>query len=314
MFATKNIDGTSPWDVAKNPNSCMLEYAGGESVTNMLNAIEAFILAHGWVLHDASAGTNARAYKSLCGDGVNYKYVVLDANTANTLFVKNYESWNAATHAGTNLAYLSDGSAWAQRHDLANQGKIYVFSHARWLMLYTSCSLGNGTSTGTAPTGVFETEQAKQGIHPFCLWVALARPSAYGAANSGPVSPYRVSASGATGAAACTVSAISVSFGYGGQMSNNSFVPFYSLASLGAEFASNKRPIGNMTWLADPRGNPCNISRIAGLKMAGKNAGSALDELTLDCDSEFYISPAGADLKHRFFPESQYNFGHAVPV
>ena len=83
----------------------------GSSLADVIAAIETVLTTApgGWSIHDASAGTNAKCYKSLQKDGTSYTYMVLDWNTTIStglagLVVRLYEDWNATTHAGTNKA------------------------------------------------------------------------------------------------------------------------------------------------------------------------------------------------------------------
>ena len=133
-----------------------LVIGAGETASNVLSAVETFITAHGWSVHDASAGTNAKAYSAPNKDGSTYKYVVLDVNTAGYIIMKLYESWNATTHAGTNLATNSDSTSYCQQLDVTNGSTLYVGAHARWLWLLSNKSGTLGSSTGNSPTFIVE--------------------------------------------------------------------------------------------------------------------------------------------------------------
>lgn len=83
----------------------------GSSLADVISAIETILTTApgGWSVHDASAGTNAKCYKSLQKDGSSYTYMVLDWNTTIStgvagLISRLYEDWNASTHVGTNKA------------------------------------------------------------------------------------------------------------------------------------------------------------------------------------------------------------------
>ena len=144
---------------ALGPNSTRLDYPASESLTNLITAVENFLATHGWSLWDAEAGTNARAYRALNKDGLSYKYVVLDWNTAGYLLLKVYESWNADSHAGTNLCYLSDNSAYAQRISPASGGSLCIFAQASYLIIQSNNSGTIGSSTGNAWSGCIEVSR-----------------------------------------------------------------------------------------------------------------------------------------------------------
>jgi len=88
-----------------------ISVTSGSALADVIAAIETILTTApgGWSIHDASAGTNAKCYKSLQKDGTSYTYMVLDWNTTIStgvagLIVRLYEDWNATTHAGTNKA------------------------------------------------------------------------------------------------------------------------------------------------------------------------------------------------------------------
>ena len=97
-------------DIASD-RSRRIAVTAGSSLADVIAAIETVLTTApgGWAIHDASAGTNAKCYKSLQKDGTSYTYMVLDWNTTIStgvagLIVRLYEDWNAGTHAGTNKA------------------------------------------------------------------------------------------------------------------------------------------------------------------------------------------------------------------
>lgn len=97
-------------DIASD-RSRRIAVTAGSSLADVIAAIETVLTTApgGWSVHDASAGTNAKCYKSLQKDGSSYTYMVLDWNTTIStgvagLIVRLYEDWNATTHAGTNNA------------------------------------------------------------------------------------------------------------------------------------------------------------------------------------------------------------------
>ncbi|MBF0341892.1 MAG: hypothetical protein HQL95_13155 [Magnetococcales bacterium] len=119
------------------------------------------ITAAGWTLHDAAAGTNAKCLKApLADDATTFKYVVLDTNTAGYVITKVYETWNATTHVGTNLAFNSDVVGYQQRVSTTVTGTIYLFATARFMLLASLYSGLWGSSTNAGPSGCFERTRA----------------------------------------------------------------------------------------------------------------------------------------------------------
>jgi hypothetical protein len=122
-----------------------------------------------WELFDAAAGTNAVCYRSKTKDNT-YKYVVVDLNTAGVVLTKVYESWDATTHTGTNLAASSDTASYAQK---ATSGQtLHVFATDRWLALHGLTA----TDVGSALTGCFEISRDDEaepiGVYPRFAWLS----------------------------------------------------------------------------------------------------------------------------------------------
>lgn len=115
----------------------------------------------GWTLHDASAGTNAKAIKAvklvIAGDPELFKYVVVDTNSAGYILTKVYETWNETAHTGTNLCYNSGtGAFYSQRLNLTNGGILYISSSVRHLNIISYQSAVWGSSSYLGSSGCFE--------------------------------------------------------------------------------------------------------------------------------------------------------------
>ena len=97
--------------VSLGPNSVQLTYGAIETLTDVLNAFQSALPSLGWSVHDASAGTGAITFKALNADGVSYKFVrvVVDSGF---IWLELYESWDALTHVGVNVAYNSGKAAY----------------------------------------------------------------------------------------------------------------------------------------------------------------------------------------------------------
>lgn len=115
----------------------------------------------GWAMHDSVAGTNAKCLKAPLADNANaFKYVVVDTNTLVsgivTVLTKVYETWNAGSHTGTNIAFNSDVTAYNQRVSNTATGAIYIIATPRFLLLASVYQGTWGSSTNAGPSGCFE--------------------------------------------------------------------------------------------------------------------------------------------------------------
>ena len=118
--------------------------------------------AAGWYVHDSDTGTsNQKVIKAYNADGTTLKYLMLDFASAGYLIPKVYESWDAGTNTGTNLATLSDVAANSQQIDVTNGGTIFIGASPRYAIFWSKLSTGvYGSSTGYAPCGIFERTRA----------------------------------------------------------------------------------------------------------------------------------------------------------
>lgn len=91
-------------------------------------------VAAGWSVYDAAAGTNAQVFRALCADGVTYKYMWIQL-TATTFEVRCYESWNATTHVGTNLAATTVGIVGStdSRFAPASGGTLFLSTSVQYV-------------------------------------------------------------------------------------------------------------------------------------------------------------------------------------
>lgn len=126
---------------------------------DQVNSVLVTTVAAGWTLHDASAGTNAKCVKAALADDANtFKYLVVDTNTTGYILFKVYEAWNASTHAGTNLSYLSDSTSYSQRISTSSF-QLYLSASARHAVGFSDIGVGasnKGSASGNRFTGVME--------------------------------------------------------------------------------------------------------------------------------------------------------------
>ncbi len=119
--------------------------------------IDASVTVAGWTLHDASAGTNAICLKAAVADNASqYKYLVVDTNSAGYILLKGYEIWDAEGHSGTNLIYNSNTTSYAQRINTTLGGRLDISASVRHCFAFSYQNGAYGSSNGTAPCGILE--------------------------------------------------------------------------------------------------------------------------------------------------------------
>jgi hypothetical protein len=144
-------------------------------------SIDASVTVAGWTVYDASAGTNAQCLRAPVADNASqYKYLVIDTNTAGYILQKVYETWNSGTHAGTNLAYNSDNTTYSQRTLIASGGTLYISANVRHCFIYSLQGGVYGNSSSSNPSGILERSRLSpwdtvaNGYPPFVYWGAYS--------------------------------------------------------------------------------------------------------------------------------------------
>jgi hypothetical protein len=293
---------------ALGPYSAKITYTAGESLANVMSAVDAWLTAHGWTLYDAAAGSNAKCYEAPNADGVTYKYIVLDFNTAGYILMKTYETWDVGAHSGTNMCYNSDNTAYAQRVDLAGGGDIYIFAAAQWCAIQTSISAGVGSSTGNAWCGCFEftrdnPEDTGAGGYPCFVWTNGYLISA----NITGVAAFpRIYFGNQTGINAFNGSMLSTALT--GMLGMNQ--------SLGQVMPTAVYLWNNKNWALTLRigsNGPDIRGRLYGLKMTTKNIGGFMDTMNIKVNADFFYDVAGTLQLHSILSETTNNTRIAIP-
>lgn len=147
------------------------------SCTKASSSIDVSSCVAGWEVYDASAGTNARCLRAAVADnGTQYKYMVVDTNTAGVIHTKIYEGWNSSTHVGTNLASTSDSAS--QRLLVASGGRLDISASARHAIFFSFQGGAYGAAPYFNPSGVFERtrlspwDTVANQYPPFLFWCA----------------------------------------------------------------------------------------------------------------------------------------------
>lgn len=309
----KNIDKTTPWDSGKNPNSAAVDYPASAALADLMDTVENWITGHGWTLHDASAGANARAYKAANKDAASYKYIVLDYNTSNRIMIKTYETWNEVSHSGSNLAYSSDNSSYCQQVNLSAGGTLNIFATARYLLMESNNSGVIGSATGSAWCGCLEITRDNPEDT-----AALGYPC-WGWANGNVVHAGTINQfsfcrtrNGTIGANAAYYSYAGTIFGSG--MGNNNWSLYTATPNaLNLWNSKNWALTLRVGWyystslLYEYRG------RLYGLKLITRGQGGFLDEISVKTNSDYFFDPNGAATGHWILTEGGQSGRFAVP-
>ena len=304
---------------AIGPNSVAINYSINSNVTEVLDAIEAFITTKGWDLFDAAAGTNTRMYRALNADQTTYKYMSVDIGNSSYLVNEVYEDWDATAHSGTNMAYTSNVTSESQRLSLQYSGYVYVFATARWCIFQTRLNDGFiGSSSGQAWSGCLEIARDNPdetpGDFPIFGWSNGYRFVGYQASGSYPECfslPRTIgNETGQTGQYPSTVSTLA-----------------------GATWDSSARLYDMLPQISNPLSDTDDIfvltpfavnsnrrssqdfnirGRFYGIKLLSRNLGSLLDKITIKCDTEVFYSPNGTDTEHHILTASG-NTRFAIP-
>lgn len=160
MVRPEWILGWNNGQAAPTNYSCCVTYPAGATLADVIDTVDAAIIARGWTLLDAAAGVNTRAYTApnlLDATGAaSVKNVILGYGTTSVIPTV-YESWNAVTHVGTNLSAYSTNSGTAQVLDLTVGGQLNIAISPRYLILFSYTSSNGYGNNGThGPSGVAE--------------------------------------------------------------------------------------------------------------------------------------------------------------
>ncbi len=138
---------TGTTDVGDFSDSC--DYGNSE--------IDVSVVAAGWTVHDASAGTNAQVLKALVANSSEtYKYLKIDTNSAGYIKLIPYYAWNNSAHTGTYASYNSDTTAYSQRLNVAAGGRLDIRANVHCVWAFSFQAGAYGSSTGSSPSGILE--------------------------------------------------------------------------------------------------------------------------------------------------------------
>ncbi len=270
----------------------VLAIATGETNTanlsascDTVNSVITSTIAAGWVLHDASAGTNAKTIKApLADDASTYKYLVLNTNTNGSFYTYLYETWDATAHSGTNQA--STSANYPQQFSTTAGGTLYLNITARMFMMHSQYSSTWGASSYAGGSAVLERSRdmpwdtVAAGIPPY-VYATLGTVPYNDAGFSAPRKQVRTSGTPVTGASAifnCAVMPFgSISTAYanmnsadqkvqasGGQGSAGTLLPAWPLLVI--DYTVMPMQYGNISSICDvwalPQSSAANLDTV----------------------------------------------------
>ena len=284
-------------------NSWQLDYTAGTTLAQIRAAVDEVMILGGWEVFDASVNSGAACYRALNKDGLSYKYAVLEF-AANTFVVKCYESWNASTHAGTNLAYNSDSTTYQGKYSLTAAGQIFAFIHPRWAAFVTrdpANALLNYNSSWQGLFGVFEIardnpEDTAAAGYPPVVWMNTNMMYSSPSQNCCGYMPRTRNGSTTTNAQ-IEVSCILGKTRSPSSIKIQSFIPSSTNVWNGKDWA--------LTLYAHEPGNVIR-GRIYGLKVFTQSKNLFMDKAAVSVDDDFFYNVSGAAADHFVIINGQY--------
>lgn len=262
------------------PNSCVINTNNEpNSGVNLMALITTWLSQHGWELFDPVSNVN-RVFRAQNADGVTYKYVRIDVSTSNsTIYLYHYESWNATTHAGTNLNPISINATSTHQ-----SFSLYLFASARHIALMPKYN-------GTFGHCLMVLEHSRDNQVPS----VLAYPPVVATYGDGAV--MRNSNNYGFARSSSGVAGVGNDYAY--------FSPIHCTV------AGSDYPIDSFTSAASVKGFSTidlwarftnavseHRGRIYGLKIGSANFGSHLDTVTIKCDANGFTDQNGQDVEH----------------
>lgn len=292
-------------------NSWVIAYAVGVFLSEIQSAVQAVMTSAGWTVHDALAGTNAVCYKAINADGATYKYVVFDFNTAGSMFLKVYETWNASNHTGTNICSRATDTTYQQALNLTtDKGLIYIFANSHYVAViirqYSTAILGNNSVCGA--TGCFEfardnpDDTTALGYPNFCfLNTGILGEGSAGGYETVSIPRTRSGASGVN-----QYGEISTIWGktlYSTPFRLNSFLPTT------VSMWSNKDWAVSLYVQDGTVADPSVRGRIEGLKAFTQSRLYFMDKIQVPCDALLNYDPNGTLTDHYVIPGGHQGAG-----
>jgi hypothetical protein len=273
---------------AMGSNSAVIEWSN--TTPAIMNAeIRTFLEAHGWVAYDAAtwttgSWTDIMTYRSLCADGVTYKYMQVryHANLFIACFV--YETYDSGTKIGTNLAFYSDNLTYQCAFTPTGTGSLVIFATNRYFFLKNPYSLSYYM------VGCVETTKVDaSNDRPPWAWISGHYFQGTAATYYYSLSPVRTySQTGDPAAQQTRLTCAIGAWGYGtafnlGAISLTGTFPF-----------DGKHQVHDViaTYDVSPRYLQ---GKLYGIKVLNANIGNEGDIVTAKCDASGFLDPAGTN-------------------
>jgi len=314
------------------PNSSMFTMGAGETQATVFAAIDAYVSAHGWEVHDAAPGANltgnaailGRVYRALQDGSTSvYKYVAMYFTTATAsanMLMKVFESWNATTHVGVNEgAFVNGTNAVYVPIQYAVEGSaLILFVNKKWLAFR-----GRDVNYSyTAFIGAFEIKKDFGEPESLPTVILMCGGQNVGSLPSSAINFFGSprTSKGTVGQAGSNINTISTPFGVLGWVNNSYNV---SLRDIQPQVYPN----GTMTMtaaenrVAGSYGIEKMRGRIFGIKLIyGTVNWNDMDKTQIATDSEFFQNPGSALMDHHcvfYTPSNQWPTAFArfaIPV
>lgn len=291
-------------------NAQAISYTAGATRTELLSALNTVLTQQGWTLFDANVVVNggeavAQCFRAPMADAAGgFKYMVLHLTpdaAPTSMMVKVYETWNAATHAGTNVCYQSDTTTYAQRLSLSQGGLIYVFATARYAAFYARTALAAyGEINYSSFTGCFEIARDNAdevpGAYPLFGWGTGSCMIGQMAATTPAYHCFALprTRGGATGVNASLYQSISTLIGRTAVYNNALLALYMQLPTAVNPISTNGNNFAftpySVEVAAGTNAAPANIrGRIYGPKLLARNVGVIGDTINLKVDSDLMM-------------------------
>lgn len=268
-------------------NTIQITISGETSSANILTALDSAIVNNGWEQHDVYNNGTQRVYRSLCKDGVTFKYFGMFFDPiGGRISTTCYESWNKTTHVGTNE--VATYNRTGQMHYTLNACDIIVMISPRWLVLQTFIRNNPGPWAGVFECSREAAEDTPAAGFPPFMWITSVLAATSG--NNKYASFPRSRANG-TGVAATADGWQTQYIRLGAQTALNGqhLVPMTTYAwDTSKKIVQSMRPTFGSTELH---------GKVFGLK-AVSNIGAPYSKVSLPIDSDYQFSVNGTPTEH----------------
>ena len=268
-------------------NTAQITISGETSSTNVLQALDAAIVNGGWEQYDVYNQGTQRIYRSLCKDGITFKYFGMFFDPVGfKITTTSYETWDKVNHIGTNE--VATYNRTGQMHYTLSGCDIIVMISPRWLVLQTFIRNQPGPWAGVLECSREAAEDTPAAGFPPFMWVSSVLITT---ANNNKYASFPRSRANGTGVAATADGWQTQYVRLGAQtgLSGKDIVPMTTYAwDPSKKIIQSMRPTFGSTELH---------GKVFGLK-AVSNIGSPYARVTVPIDSDYQFSVTGNQTEH----------------